>query len=66
MLFGARPMGSEFVDWKSTLPSVIPAEAGIQYFVLELISNLDAGFHRHDKSTIRLKAREFDRLRERL
>ena len=25
-------MGSEFVDWKSTLSFVIPAQAGIQVF----------------------------------
>jgi len=30
MPLGSKPRGSEFVDWKSTLISVIPAEAGIQ------------------------------------
>ena len=34
---GSKTRGSEFADWKSTLISVVPAEAGIQAgFELEL------------------------------
>jgi len=53
--------GSEFVDWKSTLPSVIPAQAGIQvFFGLPTKPQMDAGFRRHDKPSLRLKARDFN------
>jgi hypothetical protein len=50
------------VDWKSTLVSVVPAEAGIQAgFELELEkTNLDAGFRRNDELSLRLKARDFN------
>jgi len=48
--------GSEFVDWKSTLPSVIPAQAGIQvFFGLAARAKMDAGLRRNDESSIRLK-----------
>ena len=30
MPLGFKPRGSSIVDWKSNLPFVIPAEAGIQ------------------------------------
>jgi len=44
MTFGSKPKGSRFVDWKSTLIPVIPAEAGIQVvFEREPKTNLDAG-----------------------
>jgi hypothetical protein len=43
------PSGFEFVDSKSTLIRVIPAEAGIQaVFELDPKTNLDAGRGRHD------------------
>ena len=43
-------MGSKFVDSKSILIPVIPAEAGIQaFFELEQKTNLDAGVRRHDE-----------------
>jgi len=45
------------VDWKSTLVSVIPAEAGIQaVFELELKTNLDARVRGHDELSLRLKS----------
>ena len=54
-------MGSEFVDWKSTLSFVIPAQAGIQVFLgLAALAKMDAGLRRHDKSTLRLKASDFN------
>lgn len=34
MPVGDELIGSEFIDWKSALLSVIPASAGIQSFVL--------------------------------
>jgi len=53
------------VDWKSTLVPVIPAEAGIQtVFDHQLKTNLDAGVRRHDELSLRLKARDFNDLRE--
>ena len=58
--------GSEFIDWKSTSVSVIPAHAGIQaVFVFGPGANLDAGVRRHDKLSLRLKARDFNLPRER-
>jgi hypothetical protein len=40
----SKPRGSEFVDWKSTSVSVIPAHAGIQaVFVFGPRANLNAG-----------------------
>ena len=49
------------VDWKSTLVSVIPAEAGIQAVLeVEPKTNLDAGVRRHDELSLRLKARDFN------
>jgi hypothetical protein len=60
MTFGSKPRGSRFVDWKSTLIPVIPAEAGIQAgFELEPKTNLDAGLRRHDELSLRLKATDF-------
>jgi hypothetical protein len=48
-----KPSGYKFVDWKSTSPSVIPAEAGIQVvFGLAAITKMDAGLRRHDKSAL--------------
>jgi hypothetical protein len=38
------------------LPLVIPAQPGIDFLVLELKSNLDAGLRRHDKSFLCLQA----------
>jgi len=38
----------ELVVRESTLSAVIPAEAGIQSFAIELKSSLDAGVRRHD------------------
>jgi len=39
-----KPRGFQFVDWKSILVSVIPAEAGIQAVLeVEPKTNLDAG-----------------------
>jgi len=53
-------MGAEFVDWKSTLLSVIPAQAGIQvFFDLVASAKMDAGLRRHDKTSLLLKARDF-------
>ena len=53
--------GSEFVDWKSTFLSVIPAQAGIQvFFGLAELPKMDASLRRHDKSSLRLKARDFN------
>jgi hypothetical protein len=48
--------GSEWLDRKSTLVPVLPAEVGIQaVFDLELKSNPDAGVRRNDKLSLRLK-----------
>ena len=52
-------VGAEFVDWKSTLPCVIPAQAGIQFFGLAVRVKMDAGLRRHDKFSLRLKVRDF-------
>jgi len=61
----SKPRGSEFVDWKSTFVSVIPAEAGIQAVLeLEPKTNLDAGVRRHDELSLRLKARDFNHPRK--
>jgi hypothetical protein len=39
---------------------VIPAQAGIQvFFALPTKPKMDAGLRRHDKSSLRLKARDF-------
>jgi hypothetical protein len=65
MPVGDKPMGSEFVDSKSTLLSVIPASVGIQSSLFEVKTTLDAGFHRHDESYLFLKARDFDSVRAR-
>jgi hypothetical protein len=63
----SKPRGSESVDYKSTLLSVIPAQAGIQaVFELEPEPNLDAGFHRHYELSLRLKARDFNHPRKTL
>ena len=71
MTFGSKPKSSKFVDWKSTLILVIPAEAGIQAPYAQ--TNLDAGPEfilsaskdRHDELSLRLKARDFTYPRER-
>jgi hypothetical protein len=61
----SKPRGFEFVDWKSTPVSVIPAHAGIQVlFELAPRINLDAGLRRHDESSLRLKVRDFNHPRE--
>ena len=60
MTLGFKPRGSEFIDWNSTLHFVIPAQAGIQSLVNKPKLNLDAGLRRHDKSSLRLKARDFN------
>jgi len=44
----------EFLEQKSILPIVIPAEAGIQSFANEPKSSLDAALRRHDNSFFRL------------
>ena len=68
-----KPRGSEFVDWKPTLPFVIPAQAGIQVFLAwQKRATMDAGLRRHDKSSLRQKpaprflegAKDFNRPRE--
>jgi hypothetical protein len=57
--------GFEFVDWTSTLLSVIPAHAGIHaQFELAPRLNLDAGERRHDELSLRLKAWDFSHPRE--
>ncbi len=41
---GCKPGGGYFVEWKSTLPSVIPASAGIQVlFGLAVKTKMVAG-----------------------
>jgi hypothetical protein len=51
-----KPRGSEIVDWKPTLPFVIPAQAGIQVFLAwQKRAKMDAGLRRHDKSSLRQK-----------
>ncbi len=61
MTLGFKPSGSEFVGWKSTLLFVIPAEAGIQvFFGLPTKPKMDAGLRRHNKFSLRLRARDFN------
>jgi len=64
MALGYKPGGPEFVDWKSTLPFIIPAYAGIQVFFGHAVqAKMDAGpglspgqaLRRHDKSHLRLE-----------
>jgi len=58
MPLGFKTRVSEFVDWKPTLPFVIPARAGIQdFFGLAVQAKMDAGLRRHDKPSLHLKAR---------
>jgi len=46
---GSKPTGFEFVDWKSTPVSVIPAHAGI-HALFELAARMKgAGFHHPQK-----------------
>jgi len=51
MSLGFQPRGSEIVDYKPTLPLVIPAQAGIQV-ALQKRAKMDAGLRRHDKSSL--------------
>jgi hypothetical protein len=56
MTLGFKPTGYESIDSKSTLPFVIPAQAGIQVFIgLATQAKMDAGLRRHDKSSLRFK-----------
>jgi hypothetical protein len=73
MTLGFKLSGSEFVDWKSTHLFVIPAQslprtrsgAGIQvFFGLPTKPKMDAGLRRHDKSSLCLKARDFNHPRK--
>lgn len=49
MILGPKPRDSEFVDWQSTLPFVIPAPAGIQVCFDAIVhAKIDAGPRRHD------------------
>jgi len=44
MALGCKPGGPEFVDWKSTLPFIIPAYAGIHVFFGHAVQvKMDAG-----------------------
>ena len=42
---GSKPRSSEFVDWKSTAPSVTPVKTGVHPHPL----NLDTVFQRYDR-----------------
>jgi len=65
MRFGDKQIGCESVDLKSALLSVIPASGGIQFSLFEVMTTLDAGFHRHDESYLFLRARDFESVRAR-
>ena len=69
MTLNNTPKGSNFVDWKSTLYFIIPAQslprtrsgAGIQVFIgLAARAKMDAGMRRHDKSSLPLKSGNFN------
>jgi hypothetical protein len=66
MTLGFKPRRSEFVDWKSTLPFVIPAQAGIQVLSWPCSTSKGwiLGLRRHDKLSLRLKAGEINQPRE--
>jgi len=60
-----KPRVREFVDYKSTLPAVIPAQAGNQvFFRFPTKPMMDAGLRRHDKSSLWLKVRDFNQPRK--
>ena len=65
MTLGFKSRGSEFIDRKSTLAFVIPAQAGIQSFLgLAAQAKMDAGLRRHDKPSLCLKATDFNHPRK--
>jgi hypothetical protein len=37
MILGLKPQDSEFVDWQSILSLVIPAQAGIQVCIVDIV-----------------------------
>lgn len=49
MILGLKPQDSEFVDWQSILSLVMPAQAGIQVCIVDIVqAQIDAGLRRHD------------------